>query len=80
MPPVASGNVQRAEPESRLDIDTSRVKTFEEFSEIPMQRVKSSSRPKEEVDRIALLRHGIPDLRLLYGADLRFLEQFPGGR
>jgi phenylalanyl-tRNA synthetase alpha chain len=32
------------------------------------------------LDRIALLRHGIPDLRLLYGADLRFLEQFPGGR
>jgi phenylalanyl-tRNA synthetase alpha chain len=32
------------------------------------------------LDRIALLRHGIPDLRLLYGADLRFLEQFPEGR
>jgi phenylalanyl-tRNA synthetase alpha chain len=32
------------------------------------------------LDRIALLRHGIPDLRLLYGADVRFLDQFPGGR
>jgi phenylalanyl-tRNA synthetase alpha chain len=32
------------------------------------------------LDRITLLRHGIPDLRLLMGADLRFLEQFPGGR
>jgi phenylalanyl-tRNA synthetase alpha chain len=32
------------------------------------------------LDRIALLRHGIPDLRLLMSADLRFLEQFPGGR
>jgi phenylalanyl-tRNA synthetase alpha chain len=32
------------------------------------------------LDRITLLRHGIPDLRLLYGADLRFLEQFTGGR
>lgn len=32
------------------------------------------------LERITLLRHGIPDLRLLYGADLRFLEQFPGGR
>jgi phenylalanyl-tRNA synthetase alpha chain len=32
------------------------------------------------LDRITLLRHGIPDLRLLMGADLRFLDQFPGGR
>ena len=32
------------------------------------------------LDRIALLRHGIPDLRLLMSADLRFLDQFPGGR
>jgi phenylalanyl-tRNA synthetase alpha chain len=32
------------------------------------------------LERIALLRHGIPDLRLLMSADLRFLEQFPGGR
>ena len=32
------------------------------------------------LDRITLLRHGIPDLRLLMSADLRFLEQFSGGR
>jgi phenylalanyl-tRNA synthetase alpha chain len=32
------------------------------------------------LDRITLLRHGIPDLRLLMGGDLRFLEQFSGGR
>jgi phenylalanyl-tRNA synthetase alpha chain len=32
------------------------------------------------LDRIALLRHGIPDLRLLMSADLRFLDQFPAGR
>jgi phenylalanyl-tRNA synthetase alpha chain len=32
------------------------------------------------LDRLTLLRHGIPDLRLLMSADLRFLEQFPGGR
>ena len=32
------------------------------------------------LDRITLLRHGIPDLRLLMGADLRFLDQFQGGR
>jgi phenylalanyl-tRNA synthetase alpha chain len=32
------------------------------------------------LERITLLRHGIPDLRLLMGADLRFLEQFSGGR
>jgi phenylalanyl-tRNA synthetase, alpha subunit len=32
------------------------------------------------LDRITLLRHGIPDLRLLMGADLRFMSQFPGGR
>jgi phenylalanyl-tRNA synthetase alpha chain len=31
------------------------------------------------LDRITLLRHGIPDLRLLMSADLRFLEQFPAG-
>jgi phenylalanyl-tRNA synthetase alpha chain len=28
------------------------------------------------VERIAMLRHGIPDLRLLYDNDIRFLEQF----
>ena len=32
------------------------------------------------LDRLTLLRHGIPDLRLLMSADLRFLEQFPAGR
>ncbi|HLE58206.1 MAG TPA: phenylalanine--tRNA ligase subunit alpha [Candidatus Limnocylindria bacterium] len=32
------------------------------------------------LDRMAILRHGIPDLRLLMGADLRFLTQFSGGR
>jgi phenylalanyl-tRNA synthetase alpha chain len=32
------------------------------------------------LDRITLLRHGIPDLRLLMGGDLRFLSQFAGGR
>ena len=26
--------------------------------------------------RIAMLRYGIPDIRLLYEADVRFLEQF----
>ncbi|HXF96592.1 MAG TPA: phenylalanine--tRNA ligase subunit alpha [Gemmatimonadales bacterium] len=30
-------------------------------------------------DRIAMTRHGIPDIRLLYEADVRFLEQFAGG-
>ena len=28
------------------------------------------------VERIAMLKHGLPDLRLLYENDLRFLEQF----
>jgi len=28
------------------------------------------------VDRMAMLKHGIDDIRLLYGGDLRFLEQF----
>jgi phenylalanyl-tRNA synthetase alpha chain len=28
------------------------------------------------IDRVAALRHGIPDLRLLVDGDLRFLEQF----
>ena len=32
------------------------------------------------LDRMTLLRHAIPDLRLLMTADLRFLEQFAGGR
>jgi phenylalanyl-tRNA synthetase alpha chain len=32
------------------------------------------------LDRMALLRWGVPDLRLLMGADLRFLQQFNGGR
>ena len=28
------------------------------------------------IDRIAMLKHGVPDLRLLFENDLRFLEQF----
>ncbi|HUJ33917.1 MAG TPA: phenylalanine--tRNA ligase subunit alpha [Solirubrobacteraceae bacterium] len=28
------------------------------------------------IERIAMLKHGIPDLRLLYDNDMRFLEQF----
>jgi phenylalanyl-tRNA synthetase alpha chain len=28
--------------------------------------------------RIAMLRYGIPDIRLLYDTDVRFLEQFTG--
>jgi len=28
------------------------------------------------IDRIAMVRHGLPDLRLLFESDLRFLEQF----
>jgi phenylalanyl-tRNA synthetase alpha chain len=31
------------------------------------------------LDRMTILRYAIPDLRLLMGADLRFLEQFPMG-
>ncbi len=30
------------------------------------------------VERIAMLKHGIPDLRLFYDNDVRFLEQFGG--
>ncbi len=29
------------------------------------------------LDRMTVLRYGVPDLRLLMGADVRFLEQFP---
>jgi phenylalanyl-tRNA synthetase alpha chain len=28
------------------------------------------------VERIAMLKHGVPDLRLFFENDLRFLEQF----
>ncbi len=31
------------------------------------------------VERIAMLKHGVPDLRLFYDNDLRFLSQFKGG-
>jgi phenylalanyl-tRNA synthetase alpha chain len=30
------------------------------------------------IERIAMLKHGIDDIRLLYENDLRFLQQFPG--
>ena len=32
------------------------------------------------IDRIAMLRYGVTDLRLFFQGDLRFLEQFAGGR
>ena len=28
------------------------------------------------IERIAMLRHGVPDLRLFFDNDVRFLEQF----
>jgi phenylalanyl-tRNA synthetase alpha chain len=28
------------------------------------------------IERIAMLKHGVPDLRLLYDNDIRFAEQF----
>jgi phenylalanyl-tRNA synthetase alpha chain len=28
------------------------------------------------IERIAMLKHGVPDLRLMFENDLRFLEQF----
>ena len=32
------------------------------------------------LDRLAMNRHGIADMRSLMAADVRFLDQFPGGR
>jgi phenylalanyl-tRNA synthetase alpha chain len=29
------------------------------------------------IERVAMVKHGIEDIRLFYGSDLRFLEQFP---
>ncbi len=31
-------------------------------------------------ERIAMLRHGIPDIRLFFDSDVRFLEQFIGSQ
>jgi phenylalanyl-tRNA synthetase alpha chain len=30
------------------------------------------------IERVAMIRHGVDDIRLFYENDLRFLEQFPG--
>jgi phenylalanyl-tRNA synthetase alpha chain len=30
------------------------------------------------IERVAMMRHGVDDIRLFYGSDLRFLEQFRG--
>ncbi len=30
------------------------------------------------IERIAMLKHGVPDLRLFFDNDVRFLEQFRG--
>jgi phenylalanyl-tRNA synthetase alpha chain len=30
------------------------------------------------IERVAMVRYGIDDIRLFYENDLRFLEQFPG--
>lgn len=53
-PKTSGGHVQRSEPDgSRLDIDTSRVKNFEKYSEAPQQR---KTRNKQADERVALLR------------------------
>jgi phenylalanyl-tRNA synthetase alpha chain len=31
------------------------------------------------IERIAMLLHGVPDLRLFFENDARFIEQFGGG-
>jgi phenylalanyl-tRNA synthetase alpha chain len=31
------------------------------------------------IERVAMVKHGIEDIRLFYGSDLRFLDQFPCG-
>lgn len=54
--PSPTAHIQRtSSPESRLDIDTSRVKTFEEFSELP-QRPPTRKKLQQDNDRVALLR------------------------
>ncbi len=30
------------------------------------------------IERVAILRYGIPDIRMLFEGDVRFLEQFQG--
>ena len=30
------------------------------------------------IERVAMVRHGVDNIRLFYESDLRFLEQFPG--
>jgi len=30
------------------------------------------------IERVTMMRHGVDDIRLFYGGDLRFLEQFRG--
>jgi phenylalanyl-tRNA synthetase alpha chain len=30
------------------------------------------------IERVAILRYGIPDIRLFYDGDVRFLERFEG--
>jgi phenylalanyl-tRNA synthetase alpha chain len=30
------------------------------------------------IERVAILRHDVSDIRLFYGGDVRFLEQFRG--
>ena len=32
------------------------------------------------IERVAILRYGIPDIRMLVEGDVRFLEQFGAGR
>jgi hypothetical protein len=51
----ATGNIQRSEPESRLDIDTSRVKNFEAFTDSTPRRT-AIGKSKGDNDRVALLR------------------------
>jgi phenylalanyl-tRNA synthetase alpha chain len=29
------------------------------------------------IERMAMMLHGVPDLRLMFEGDVRFLEQFP---
>ena len=82
----AQSNLRRALHQLRIDLRSAAFNAPAQSNEEPWVEAVGIDPQKYSgfafglgIDRIAMMRHGIDDLRLLLENDMRFLAQFPDG-